>query len=142
MQPYIRQHAFTLIETALVLGVIGVLAGAALTMVIDFNTNTEEAVLQEYYQELNVATTQFLTAQGRKPRGFGEFIGATQADLDPYMGVTVPLMYSKNGQPFCGTTVPSTTTKILVCDDVGLNRKKATYTLDENVVVMKLEDKP
>lgn len=141
MTLYVEHQAFTLVEVALVLGVIGVLAGAAVTMIGDFHSNAEESVFREYYQDLNIATTQFLSARGRKPNGFGEFMGATQGDLDPWQGITVPLMYNKNNEPLCGTTVPGPTTKILVCDDIGLQMKKATYTLNENVVLMQIEDK-
>jgi prepilin-type N-terminal cleavage/methylation domain-containing protein len=141
MNFYVKHQAFTLVEVALVLGVIGVLAGAAITMIGDFHSNTEESVLREYYQDLNIATTQFLSARGRKPKGFGEFMGSTQEDLNPWQGITVPLMYNKNNEPLCGTSVPGLTTKILVCDGVALQKKKATYTLNENVVLMQIEDK-
>jgi prepilin-type N-terminal cleavage/methylation domain-containing protein len=141
MKRYVKHQAFTLVEVAIALGIIGILAGAAITMIGDFQTGSEESVFREHYQDLNIATTQFLAATGRKPKGFGEFMGATQADLDPGNGITVPLMYNKNNEPLCGTTVPLATDTTLVCDDVGLQMKKATYTLQGNVVLMEIEDK-
>jgi prepilin-type N-terminal cleavage/methylation domain-containing protein len=141
MTLYVKNQAFTLVEVAIALGIIGILAGAAVTMIGDFQSGSEESVFREYYQDLNIATTQFLAATGRKPKGFGEFMGATQTDLDPENGITVPLMYNKNNEPLCGEDVPSPTTKILVCDDVGLQMRKATYTLQGNVVLMQIEEK-
>ena len=141
MTLYFKNQAFTLVEVAIALGIIGILAGGAITMIGEFQSGSEESVFREYYQDLNIATTQFLAATGRKPKGFGEFMGATQTDLDPGNGITVPLMYNKNDEPLCGTTVPLATEKTLVCDDVGLQIRKATYTLQGNVVLMKIEEK-
>jgi type II secretory pathway pseudopilin PulG len=141
MKLYLRKQAFTLIETIIILAILGTIAGAVIGMMIEFHSMSEDAIFREYHQTLNRATTQFYVSEGRRARGFGEFMAATQATIDPANGVTVPLMYTKTGEPICGSTVPGPTVRTLVCDDIGTQKKKATYTLDEHVVLMNIQDK-
>ena len=135
-----QNKAFTLVELFFIIAIIAIFAGAAISMFIEFHSSSEETIFREFSQDLNLATTQFFVARGRQPKGFGEFVAATQADVDASMGLTVPLMYTKKGEPICGTTAPGPTVTTLVCDDVGLQKKKATYTLSGNVVLMEIDD--
>ena len=133
-----KQNAFTLIELGVIIAIIGVMSAVAVTQMMDLTGNAEAAVLEDYLQKLNSGSAQFLAYKGRRPTGFGEFMAATNADLDPDTGLVVPLLYSKSGDEMCGTTAPGDDAETLTCDGEGLANRRAVYTLDNGMVTMVL----
>jgi type II secretory pathway pseudopilin PulG len=119
-----RKQAFTLIELAIIIAIIGVMSAVAVTQMMDLSGSAEEALLEDYLQKLNTGVAQFMAANGRMPDNFGEF-SATATALDADKGITVPLLVSKKGDPICSAS----TSKTLTCNGAGLRARQATYTL-------------
>lgn len=137
-----KQTAFTLIELGIAIAIIGILASAVLTQILDFTGRSEEGVLNNYTSKLNGAIGQFAAANGRIPDGFGEFVVVNTADVDSSNNKLISLLFARNGDPMCGATPPANNDTTLVCDDIGLKRRHATYTLDNGVVTVTITPAP
>jgi type II secretory pathway pseudopilin PulG len=129
----LKRSAFTLIELAIIIAIIGVMSAVAITQMMDLSGSAEEAVLEDYLQKLNTGVAQFMAANGRRPDGFGEFVAAL-ADLDAASGLTVPTLVAKNGQDMCG--VPGAAETALTCAGAGLRARNATYDLTNGTITL------
>jgi prepilin-type N-terminal cleavage/methylation domain-containing protein len=142
MNSRFKKNAFTLIELGVAIGIIGILVSAVFTQVLDLTGRSEEGVLNNYTSKLNGVIGQFAAANGRIPDGFGEFVVVNSSDLDSSNNKLISLLFARNGDPMCGVVAPADSDTTLVCNDVGLKRRHATYTLDNGVVTVTITPIP
>jgi type II secretory pathway pseudopilin PulG len=140
-----KQSAFTLIELGIIIAIIGIMSAVAVTQMMDLTGNAEEAVLQDYLQKLNSGAAQYLVSQGKRPTKFSDFVVEDTSELTTANvadGKTVPLLYNKNNEAMCTTTVP--TTQTLTCepdtDSPGISNRKAIYTMSNGMITAVITD--
>lgn len=134
-----KKKGFTLIELAIIIGIIGIMSAVAVTQFIDLTGNAEEAVLNDYLQKLNTGVASYMAATGHRPDDFEDFVADTPAGLTPGTGKNIALLTNKAGVALCGVPEEGSTT--LTCDESGLRAKQATYTLNSGAITMALTDK-
>ena len=109
-------NAFTLMELALIIAIIGILAAFALTHSISsFSDNAREATLDKYYKQLQIGYTQYTVVMGKRPRRFEDFVAPNQSLLDPDNGVVVSSITDKNGRANCIFNIPGRGDNTLTC---------------------------
>jgi prepilin-type N-terminal cleavage/methylation domain-containing protein len=134
-----KQKGFTLIELAIIIGIIGIMSAVAVTQFIDLTGNAEEAVLSDYLQKLNTGVASYMAAKGHIPDKFADFVTDTSAGLAPSTGLNIALLTNKSGTALCSPVATANTT--LTCDKAALRAKKATYTLNAGAITMVLANK-
>ena len=127
-------RAFTLIELAVVIAVIGILSVMAMVQTEGMDESMENALLEDYLQKLNAGAATYLEKTGQEPTDFRQFIAIDRASLDPANNILVPLLYNKDNVEMCGTVRPVSGTTTLICNGSGLVKRKATYTLTAGMV--------
>lgn len=95
---------FTLIELAIVIAIIAILASVAIPRFANMTDNANGAVAQAFLSQLNTASATFMAAQARPPADFGQFVGAgtalTQQDVTAGRTIAMPKQPNSN-QPAC-----------------------------------------
>jgi prepilin-type N-terminal cleavage/methylation domain-containing protein len=127
----VKRKAFTLIELAIILAIIGVMSAVAITQMMDLTGSAEEALFEDYLQKLNTGVAQYMVAKGHRPDSFSDFVGAT---LDVSNGVTVPLLVSKSGDPIC----PAPGAGTMNCNGAGVRSRNATFTLTSGTIELQI----
>jgi type II secretory pathway pseudopilin PulG len=135
MTPIIKKArtGFTLIELAIIISIIGIMAGVAITQFVDLTGSAEEATLKDYLTKLNTGVASFMAAKGYRPTQFSDF-AAPKASLNPANGVTVPVLEKSDGTPVC--TIAAT---VLTCD--GYRSRKGVYTYASGAITLAVTNK-
>jgi type II secretory pathway pseudopilin PulG len=126
-----KKNAFTLIELAIILAIIGVMSAVAITQMMDLTGSAEEALFEDYLQKLNTGVAQYMVSQGHRPDNFSDFVGG---NLDVANGITVPLLVSKSGDDICQAAGTTTMT----CSGPGVRSRNATYTLTSGTIELQI----
>ncbi len=127
-------RAFTLIEITVVIAVMGILTAMAMVQTEGIDDSTENALLEDYLQKLNAGAATYLENTGQPPTDFRQFMAVNRASLNPNNNILVPLLYNRNNVEMCGTSLPTVGSTTLLCQGLGLTKRKATYTLTAGMV--------
>jgi len=65
---------FTLIELAIVIIIVGILAAVGFTKLFNLTGSSEQAVILDFRQQLISAASAYTLAQGITPNGFTDFV--------------------------------------------------------------------
>ncbi len=65
-----KSKAFTLVELALVIGIVGVLATFAVTQSMELMADAERMDLDRYYHDLQNGYAQYVAVTRKRPRRF------------------------------------------------------------------------
>ncbi len=74
---------FTLIELAIVIAVITILASVAYARLLSLSGTSELAVINDFKQQLISAASSFTIEQGSIPNGFNDFVETAQTIQEP-----------------------------------------------------------
>jgi prepilin-type N-terminal cleavage/methylation domain-containing protein len=96
-----RPKAFTLVELALVIGIIGQLAAFAITESMSMMGDVEEAMLDNYYQQLQNGYGKYVAEMGKRPKRFEDFVVPSKVLLDPSNGKAMTILFDKDNKPAC-----------------------------------------
>jgi type II secretory pathway pseudopilin PulG len=133
-----KSKAFTLVELALVIGIIGQLAAFAITESMSMMGDVEEAMLDNYYQQLQNGYAQYVAEMGKRPKRFEDFVAFDQASLDPENGKAVTLVYDQNNRRACSFNHPHVGDNNIGCtggshtNAIPHLRNIAVYRFDSN----------
>ncbi|MFN7852169.1 MAG: hypothetical protein ACK5OU_09515, partial [Dolichospermum sp.] len=79
---------------------------------------------------------------GKRPTKFSDFVVVNTAAFDVAAGKTVHLLYNKNNEAMCTTTVPIDQT--LTCEpgatSPGISNRKAVYTMSNGMITAVITD--
>jgi prepilin-type N-terminal cleavage/methylation domain-containing protein len=75
---------FTLIEIAVVIAILGILAAAAIVRQVDASYQAELTTIQDFKTKLNSAASLYLVSTGQHPRGFSDFVSNTNPPSGQY----------------------------------------------------------
>ena len=115
------QKGFTLIELAVVIAIIGILAAVAIPRFADTTTNAELALIKDFKAQLVTAAGVYTSQQGTLPNDFGDFVATNAAASGQY---TISL--KKLGPAGCTT---ATAAASITCDVAGFKKwKTLAYT--------------
>jgi type II secretory pathway pseudopilin PulG len=99
-------NAFTLMELALIIAIIGILAAFAVTQSMRMTDGAEEAMLENYYQRLKQGYVHYTVTMGKRPQRFDDFVVSSRIFLDPSIGRTVTILLDKDNMPACWYNLP------------------------------------
>jgi type II secretory pathway pseudopilin PulG len=99
-------NSYTLVEVALVIGIIGQLAAFAISESMSIMGGVEEAMLDNYYRQLQQGYGKYVAANGKKPKRFSHFVAPSKASLDPENGKAVTILFDKDNIPACYYNLP------------------------------------
>jgi prepilin-type N-terminal cleavage/methylation domain-containing protein len=77
-------NGFTLIELAVVIVVLGILAATAIPRYMDATALAEASNIRDFKTKLTSAAVFYIHENGRPPRGFNEFVTNTPTVLPPH----------------------------------------------------------
>ncbi|MFM7390067.1 MAG: prepilin-type N-terminal cleavage/methylation domain-containing protein [Vampirovibrionales bacterium] len=138
------KQGFSLIELALIIAIIGILAALTATQFVDLTANAEKSLLQDFGQKLTSSLSSFVAAKGRFPSptdtdgGFKEFV----ADYGPAPSFA-PNLGTGDNRKFIGLPILKgdkaicalTSATLITCNDEELVGFNATYTYVNGGVV-------
>ena len=89
---------FTLIELAIVIAIIAILASVAIPRFANMTDNANGAVAQAFVSQLNTASATFMASNARPPANFAEFVstGTELSGADVNAGRTIALPKQPN----------------------------------------------
>lgn len=134
------KQGFSLIELALIIAIIGILAALTATQFVDLTANAEKSLLQDFGQKLTSSLSSFVAFKGRFPTmtdGFNEFVADYTDDspFTPDLGIGanrkfIGLPLLKGDKRICTLTAA-----VITCDNDELVGFRATYTYVNGGVV-------
>ena len=93
---------FTLIELAIVIAIVGILAAVAIPRFANLTGNAERAVAQNFISQLKTAAATFTARQAAEPTGFNQFVTrGVNANTVPAGNTTIVTPVSPQGQAYC-----------------------------------------
>ncbi|MFN9691287.1 MAG: type II secretion system protein [Vampirovibrionales bacterium] len=137
-------NAYTLVEVALVIGIIGQLAAFAISESMSIMDGVEDAMLDNYYRELQQGYGKYVAANGKKPKRFEDFVAPDKASLDPENGKAVTILFDKDNIPACYFNLDDADAgdNTLACGAGNLyksavKRRAAVFSFDNGLVLQK-----
>jgi prepilin-type N-terminal cleavage/methylation domain-containing protein len=117
---------FTLIELAVVIAIIAILASVAIQRFSNLTGGAERAVAENFGTQLNTAAATFMAANARQPAGYNEFVTTdrTQVNTGTF---TIATPFNRDGVNLC----PNVTATEITCD--GFQDVTATFTFNQGV---------
>jgi prepilin-type N-terminal cleavage/methylation domain-containing protein len=117
-------RGFTLIELAVVIALIAILASVAMMRYNNLTQSAAQAVANSYINALTTGASEFTTAESRTPSGYDEFVSATTTVTAPQ---TMPILADRDGTIRC--TAPTSTT--ITCNFPEISAtSQAVYTFN------------
>jgi prepilin-type N-terminal cleavage/methylation domain-containing protein len=118
---------FTLIELAIVIAIIAILASVAIPRFAAMQDNANRAVAQAFMSQLNTAAATFMAQQARTPTAFSDFV-ANGTTVTAGSNETIALPKGTNG----GAS-PCTRGATITCA-FGGTVGTVTYTIDQGQI--------
>lgn len=96
------KSGFTLIELAVVIAVIAILASVAIPRFARITDGAERAVAENFAAQLNTAAATFTAEQARVPTAYTQFVAGTAAQMNAANATfTIALPVDRNGGALC-----------------------------------------
>lgn len=119
-------QGFTLIELAVVIAIIAILAGVAVQRMSGLVGGAEYALAINFGKTLNSSSATFTVNNGFAPSRYPEFVTADVSEVNSNT-YTVALPNTPQGQPLCNTLEDTR----IVCD--AFETLSVTYTLSGGI---------
>ena len=130
--------AYSLIELSVVLIVVGFISTFALSNIRDPQDTIETNRFEDYLQRLNASSAHYIKLMGIPPEVFSDFIVEEANQINKEQGLFLNLLQDKNNEVIC--EVSSLSTDTLKCD-LNTSKKIASYTLENGIITVTIEDK-
>jgi prepilin-type N-terminal cleavage/methylation domain-containing protein len=98
---------FTLIELAVVIALIAILASVAMIRYNNLTQSAAQAVANSYINALTTGASEFTAATSQSPTGYDQFVSATNIATAPQ---TVGILADRNGAVRCAAPTATTIT--------------------------------
>jgi type II secretory pathway pseudopilin PulG len=132
-----KTKGFSLIELALIIAIIGILAALTASQFVDLTGSAEKSMLQDFGQKLTSAMSSFVAKNGRFPNSMAEFVAdysqtVNTSSTDTAIAnrfIQLPLLQGNVEICSAPTTAASpATASAITCDNAKLVRFTAVYT--------------
>jgi prepilin-type N-terminal cleavage/methylation domain-containing protein len=125
---------FTLIELAVVIAIIAILASVAIQRFSNLTAGAERAVAENFGTQLNTAAATFMAANARQPTGYTDFVTNDKTKINTGT-FTIVTPVDRAGVALC--TAPAAAT--ITCNNFkGIN---ASYAFSQGVTTATITNK-
>jgi type IV pilus assembly protein PilA len=129
------QKGFTLIELAIVIAIISVLAAVAIPRFADLGQTAEAALAQDMVSQLSSGAAIYTARQGTPPTGFTQYVTLTNADLNaaPAGGNYFTVSLANFGPNAKNGTRCTIAAAVVTCN-AAFNRNNVAYNFNNGAV--------
>lgn len=130
------KKGFTLIELAIVVAVVGIMASVALTRFSNLNETAEASTARQFLNQLNSGAAIYMARMGQLPTAFTQFVTNNDAQLNAapagnnFFTVSVSRVGPRPGGSMCTIAANLINCNGTAATKLGFSRVNAQYTLN------------